>query len=125
MFSAFLSSLACEKGFLFCLHYVYTLLLPIYVYLHVSNAGNVSSMISVLYSTDDAPLQVVAPPTFNNISGIPPTTLGETHFGLQKRPVGANLENFLFVGEQESNINEALFLGGIFQDDSSTGCVTL
>jgi hypothetical protein len=83
------------------------------------------NMISILYSTDDDPLEVVAPPTFNNISGSPPTTLGETHFGLQKRPVGANLENFLFNGYQPSNISEALFLGGIFQDDSSCGCISL
>ncbi|KAK1969808.1 hypothetical protein LY78DRAFT_700503 [Colletotrichum sublineola] len=71
--------------------------------------------------TDD----LVVPPTFNNISGIAPTTLGETHFGLQKRPVGANLQNFLFNGTQPSGINEAMFFSGIFQDDSSTGCVTL
>ncbi|KXJ95060.1 hypothetical protein Micbo1qcDRAFT_200507 [Microdochium bolleyi] len=84
-----------------------------------------NNMISVLYSIDNAPLEVVVPPTFNNISGKAPTTLGETHFGLQKRPTGANLENFLFEGYQEKGINEAFFFGGIFQDDSSTGCVTL
>lgn len=84
-------------------------------------------MISVLYSLGDAPLQVVAPPAFNNISGKAPTTLGETHFGLQKRPTGANVDinNFLFEGFQEEGIDEAFFFGGIFQDDSSTGCVTL
>ncbi|KAK6836898.1 hypothetical protein PG987_007393 [Apiospora arundinis] len=83
------------------------------------------NMISVLYSINDEPLKVVVPPTFNNISGKAPTTLGETHFGLQKRPLGANIENFLFNGTQEEGINEALFLGGIFQDDSATGCITL
>ncbi|KAK8041511.1 hypothetical protein PG994_014518 [Apiospora phragmitis] len=83
------------------------------------------NMISVLYSTNDQPLKVVMPPTFNNISGKAPTTLGETHFGLQKRPLGANIENFLFNGTQEEGIDEALFLGGIFQDDSTNGCITL
>ncbi|KAK7982177.1 hypothetical protein PG996_009869 [Apiospora saccharicola] len=83
------------------------------------------NLISVLYSTGDLPLEVVMPPTFNNISGKAPTTLGETHFGLQKRPLGANIENFLFNGTQEEGIDEALFLGGIFQDDSTSGCVTL
>lgn len=82
-------------------------------------------MISVLYSVDNEPLKVVVPPTFNNISGRAPTTLGETHFGLQKRPRGANINNFLFEGSQEKGINEAFFFGGIFQDDSSTGCITL
>jgi hypothetical protein len=84
-----------------------------------------SSTISILYSTNNNPLRVVVPPTFNNISGSPPTTLGETHFGLQKRPVGANLENFLFNGYQTHNITEGFFFGGIFQDDSSSGCITL
>ncbi|KAL8351317.1 hypothetical protein RB598_006213 [Gaeumannomyces tritici] len=83
------------------------------------------NLISVLYSTDDEPLKVVAPPTFNNISGVAPTTLGETHFGLQKRPVGANLTSFLFEGYQDPGINEAFFFGGIFQDQSTTGCITL
>lgn len=82
-------------------------------------------MISIYYSTGDSPLELVVPPTFNNISGAPPTNLGETHLGLQKRPVGANLEDFLFNGTQEFGINEAFFFGGIFQDDSSTNCVTL
>lgn len=83
------------------------------------------NLISVLYSTDDEPLKVVAPPTPNNISGKAPTTLGETHFGLQKRPVGANLTSFLFEGYQDPGINEAFFFGGIFQDQSATGCITL
>ncbi|KAL8391534.1 hypothetical protein RB595_010232 [Gaeumannomyces hyphopodioides] len=76
-------------------------------------------------NTDDEPLKVVAPPTPNNISGKAPTTLGETHFGLQKRPVGANLTSFLFEGYQDPGINEAFFFGGIFQDQSATGCITL
>ncbi|KAK1994547.1 hypothetical protein LX36DRAFT_683590 [Colletotrichum falcatum] len=84
-----------------------------------------NNTISVFYSTDNNPLKLVVPPTFNNISGAGQTTLGETHFGLQKRPVGANLQNFLFNGTQPAGINEAIFLSGIFQDDSSTGCVTL
>jgi hypothetical protein len=84
-----------------------------------------NNLISVLYSVDGNPLEVVVPQTFNNISGAPPTTLGETHFGLQKRPVGANLDNFLFNGYQPSNITEAFIFGGIFQDNSDAGCVTL
>ncbi|KAI9149076.1 hypothetical protein HJFPF1_11123 [Paramyrothecium foliicola] len=83
-----------------------------------------NNTISVLYSTNDDFLKVVVPPTFNNISGASPTTLGETHFGLQKRPVGANLDNFLFNGSQPWNISEAFFFGGIFQDDTISGCVT-
>ena len=82
-------------------------------------------MISVLYSQNNETLQLVAPPTYNNISGTPPTTLGETHFGIQKRPTGSNLQDFLYTGYQEFGINEAMFFGGIFQDDSVDGCVSL
>ncbi|KAH8844529.1 hypothetical protein MCOR01_005261 [Pyricularia oryzae] len=83
------------------------------------------NLISLLYSTNDDPLKLVVPPTANNLSGKAPTTLGETHFGLQKRPVGANLENFLFNGSQPKGINEAFFFGGIFQDNSANGCITV
>ncbi|TLD34139.1 hypothetical protein PspLS_01525 [Pyricularia sp. CBS 133598] len=83
------------------------------------------NLISLLYSTNDDPLKLVVPPTANNISGKAPTTLGETHFGLQKRPVGANLENFLFNGTQPKGINEGFFFGGIFQDNSANGCITV
>ncbi|TLS20953.1 uncharacterized protein PpBr36_10796 [Pyricularia pennisetigena] len=83
------------------------------------------NLISLFYSTNDDPLRLVVPPTANNISGKAPTTLGETHFGLQKRPVGANLENFLFNGTQPRGINEAFFFGGIFQDNSASGCITV
>lgn len=81
-------------------------------------------MIQVFYSRDNDALAAVTQPTYNNLSGKAPTTLGETHFGLQKRPIGATLFNFLTEGTQELGINEALFLGGIFQDESTNGCVT-
>ncbi|KAI9337622.1 hypothetical protein DFJ73DRAFT_954340 [Zopfochytrium polystomum] len=85
-----------------------------------------NNLISILYSTDCEPLTVVVPPTYNNISGAGKTTLGETHFGLQKRPTESNLNDFLFVGTQEDGIDEAFLFGGIFQDDSAAdGCITL
>lgn len=84
----------------------------------------VHSLIQVLYSRDNDALMPVTQPTYNNLSGKAPTTLGETHFGLQKRPIGATIFNFLTEGTQEFGINEALFLGGIFQDESTNGCIT-
>ncbi|KAF2177233.1 glycoside hydrolase family 131 protein [Zopfia rhizophila CBS 207.26] len=69
----------------------------------------------VLYSTADNPLRVATPMLPNNLSGKAPTTLGETHFGLQKRPTGANLTNYLYEGTQEFGIHEGLIMGGIWQ----------
>lgn len=69
----------------------------------------------VMYSTGQAPLEIVTPMLSNNLSGKAPTTLGETHIGIQKRPIGANLTNFLTEGVQEFGIREGLALGGIWQ----------
>ncbi|KAF2741188.1 hypothetical protein EJ04DRAFT_454717 [Polyplosphaeria fusca] len=73
------------------------------------------NVLQVLYSTGHERLNMVTPMLANNLSGAAPTTLGETHFGLQKRPVGANLTNFLYEGEQELGINETIVVGGIWQ----------
>ncbi|OCL10475.1 hypothetical protein AOQ84DRAFT_426968 [Glonium stellatum] len=90
-----------------------------------------NNLIQILYSTGDLPLQIVTPLSSTNLSGIPPTTLGETHFGLQKRPFGANLTSFLYHGTQEVGIHEGIVYGGIWQEDSKvtscancTGCYT-
>lgn len=69
----------------------------------------------VAYSTGMEKLKIVTPMLANNISGIAPTTLGETHWGLQKRPVGANINNFLFEGFQPEGIHERLVVGGVVQ----------
>ncbi|KAF2465862.1 uncharacterized protein BDR25DRAFT_294403 [Lindgomyces ingoldianus] len=74
-----------------------------------------SNHLQVLYSTDNNPLHLVTPLLPNNLSGKAPTTLGETHFGIQKKPVGANLTNFLYEGEQELGVREGLLMGGISQ----------
>ncbi|ORX97856.1 hypothetical protein BCR34DRAFT_496557 [Clohesyomyces aquaticus] len=75
------------------------------------------NQLQVFYSTADDPLTLVTPLLPNNLSGKAPTTLGETHIGIQKKPVGANLTNFLYEGYQERGINEGLILGGIWQMD--------
>lgn len=69
----------------------------------------------VAYSTGAEKLEILTPLLANNISGTPPTTLGETHWGLQKRPVGANITNFLFNGIQPEGIRERLAIGGVLQ----------
>ncbi|KAF2116936.1 hypothetical protein BDV96DRAFT_598765 [Lophiotrema nucula] len=71
----------------------------------------------ILYSTGLAELETTTALLANNLSGKAPTTLGETHIGIQKKPVGANLTNYLFEGEQEFGIDEGLVLGGVWQVD--------
>ncbi|KAL5113783.1 hypothetical protein ACEQ8H_008319 [Pleosporales sp. CAS-2024a] len=73
------------------------------------------NLIQVAYSTGHHALKIVTPLLANNISGKAPTTLGETHWGLQKRPVGANINNFLYNGFQPENIHERLVIGGVLQ----------
>ncbi|KAF2263366.1 hypothetical protein CC78DRAFT_603800 [Lojkania enalia] len=80
-----------------------------------------SNHMQVLYSSGSDPLKVMTPLLLNNLSGKAPTTLGETHIGIQKRPVGANLTNFLYEGEQEWGIHEGLVLGGIWQIEGHPG----
>ncbi|PVI00328.1 glycoside hydrolase family 131 protein [Periconia macrospinosa] len=75
----------------------------------------VDNKMQIAYSTGAEKLEIVTPLLANNISGTPPTTLGETHFGLQKRPVGANITNFLFNGFQPEGIRERLVVGGVLQ----------
>lgn len=77
----------------------------------------VDDRMQVFYSTGERKLEVSTPLLANNLSGAPPTVLGETHIGIQKRPVGANLTDFLYEGVQEEGIDEALCLGGIVQID--------
>jgi hypothetical protein len=74
-----------------------------------------TNQLQVLYSTGNTALEIVTPLLSNNLSGKAPTTLGETHLGLQKKPTGANLTNFLFEGEQEWGIRESLMMGGVWQ----------
>lgn len=74
----------------------------------------------VLFSTDYLPLLPHGPAVSNDISG-----LGEWHFGILKKPTGTGLTDITRQGYQESGIHEGIVYGGIFQEDSSTGCVSL
>ncbi|RDW80951.1 hypothetical protein BP5796_05649 [Coleophoma crateriformis] len=74
----------------------------------------------VLYSTGNTALAPVTGAVANDISG-----RGQFHFGMLKKPTGSNLKDITKEGFQPSNINEGIIYGGIFQEDSSTGCMTL
>lgn len=63
----------------------------------------------------DAVTQAVA----NDVSG-----QGQFHFGVLKKPTdGAG--DITKNGFQEDCIDEGIIFGGIFQEDSATGCVSL
>ena len=50
---------------------------------------------------------------------------GQYHFGVLKKPTGDNLTDVTTQGFQESGIDEGFVYGGIFQEDSASGCVSL
>ncbi|KXS19599.1 glycoside hydrolase family 131 protein [Gonapodya prolifera JEL478] len=83
------------------------------------------NLISVYYSTCDNPLELVVPPTHVQQHLGNPADNPRGDPGLQKRPTDSNINDFLFNGTQPSGINEAFIFGGIFQDDSVDGCVSL
>ena len=79
-----------------------------------------SSTTEVLYSTNNAPLAAVTGALPNDVSG-----QGQFHFGALKKPTGNNLTDVTKQGFQEAGINEGVIYGGIFEEDSATGCISL
>ncbi|KAL0933967.1 uncharacterized protein CTRU02_210766 [Colletotrichum truncatum] len=73
----------------------------------------------VFYSQGNSALKSQGKPVENNISG-----QGQYHFGMLKKPVNGG-DDITKSGDQPSNINEGIIYGGIFQEDSSNGCISL
>lgn len=73
----------------------------------------------VYYSLSELPLIPVTGAVSNDVSGN-----GQYHFGVLKKPTGDNLTDVTKQGFQESHINEGIIYGGIFEEDSSKGCVS-
>lgn len=93
-------------------------------FVHKSSHEPSSNKNSPITSSNLVPnndLTPVTQSTYNNLNGKAPTTLGEIHFELQKRPIGATSLDFLANGTQEFGIKDALVLCGIFQDESADG----
>ncbi|KZO95153.1 glycoside hydrolase family 131 protein [Calocera viscosa TUFC12733] len=78
-----------------------------------------SNEMTIYYSTDYEPLEVIAGPVTNNNTGG-----GQFHMGLLKLPSPPSAD-VLHEGYQESNLNEGLIYGGCFIEDSSEGGVRL
>jgi hypothetical protein len=55
----------------------------------------------------------------NDISG-----QGQFHFGVLKKPVGGGAD-ITKSGFQPADIDEGVIFGGIFEEDSAAGCVSL
>ncbi|KAB5540344.1 hypothetical protein GE09DRAFT_1245395 [Coniochaeta sp. 2T2.1] len=72
----------------------------------------------VFFSAGNAPLKAVTQAVANDVSG-----QGQFHFGVLKKGIGG--QNIVKDGVQEAGIDEGVIFGGIFEEDSDAGCVSL
>ncbi|KAJ3562105.1 hypothetical protein NPX13_g8690 [Xylaria arbuscula] len=73
----------------------------------------------VFYSQDTEALVAQTETLPNDVSG-----QGQFHFGVLKKGLNGG-DNIVKNGEQEPGIDEGIIFGGIFEEDSSAGCVSL
>ncbi|KAK0376545.1 hypothetical protein CLIM01_06090 [Colletotrichum limetticola] len=73
----------------------------------------------VFYSQGNSALKSTGAAVTNNIAG-----QGQYHFGMLKKPVNGG-SDITKSGDQPTGINEGIIYGGIFQEDSSAGCISL
>ncbi|KAK1624720.1 hypothetical protein BDP81DRAFT_329422 [Colletotrichum phormii] len=73
----------------------------------------------VFYSQGNSALKSTGAAVANNIAG-----QGQFHFGMLKKPVNGG-SDITKSGDQPTGINEGIVYGGIFQEDSSAGCLSL
>jgi len=73
----------------------------------------------VFFSAGNAALKAVTQALKNDVSG-----QGQFHFGVLKKPTDA-VGDITKNGFQEAGIDEGIIFGGIFEEDSSDGCVSL
>ncbi|KAI3327241.1 glycoside hydrolase family 131 protein [Xylariaceae sp. AK1471] len=73
----------------------------------------------VFYSQDADALVAQTKALANDVSG-----QGQFHFGVLKKGLNGG-DDIVKNGEQEPGIDEGIIFGGIFEEDSSAGCVSL
>lgn len=73
----------------------------------------------VFYSQASDPLAAVTGAISNNVTG-----QGQFHFGVLKKGIGGG-SNIVTDAFQPSGINEGVVFDGIFEEDSSNGCISL
>ncbi len=78
-----------------------------------------NSTTQVFFSTGTSPLKSQTQALKNDVSG-----QGQFHFGVLKKPTDPG-SDIVHSGFQEAGINEGVLFGGIFEEDSATGCISL
>lgn len=78
-----------------------------------------ASTVQVFFSRANDALESVVNAVNNDLSG-----QGQFHFGLLKKPVNG-VGDITKNGDQPAGINEGIVYGGIFQEDSADGCISL
>ncbi|KAI0522168.1 glycoside hydrolase family 131 protein [Xylaria bambusicola] len=73
----------------------------------------------VFYSQDTDALVAQTETLANDVSG-----QGQFHFGVLKKGLNGG-DDIVKNGEQEQGIDEGIVFGGIFEEDSSSGCISL
>ncbi|KAJ8108774.1 hypothetical protein ONZ43_g6323 [Nemania bipapillata] len=73
----------------------------------------------VFYSQGNDALVAQTQALANDVSG-----QGQFHFGVLKKGLNGG-DDIVKNGEQEADINEGIIFGGIFEEDSSDGCISL
>lgn len=73
----------------------------------------------VFFSRGQDALESVTDVLDNDVSG-----QGQFHFGVLKKPVNPGAD-ITVEGDQPDAINEGIVFGGIFQEDSADGCISL
>jgi len=79
-----------------------------------------SNRVEVLYSKGDAQLKRKTGFLANDL-----TKLGQYHVGALKKPTGPGGIDVTKEGFQEAGIREGVIYGGVFIEDSSSGCVSV
>lgn len=78
-----------------------------------------NSTIQVFFSLAGNALVQATDVLQNDLSG-----QGQFHFGTLKKPVNG-VGDITVDGDQPDGINEGVIFGGIFQEDSADGCISL
>lgn len=73
----------------------------------------------MFYSQDADALVAQTETLANDVSG-----QGQFHFGVLKKDLNGG-DDIVKNGEQEQGIDEGIIFGGIFEEDSSAGCISL
>lgn len=76
--------------------------------------------VEVFYSQGNAPLASKTKVLANDLS-----KLGQYHFGVLKKPTGAPGIDVTKEGFQQANLDEGITYGGIFEEDSVSGCISV